>query len=184
MSYRDLLLPIGVDLEWLSAPAFSTRVTRLANGKERRNIEWDGALGRAVLHYNDRHANEWNDIAEMFQICMGRAYSFKVRDPRKFEAAVGEGFFVDGQAVLRITRGDYSLDKVITKFDATTSVVGGTADPLTGVSEDSATSWSGPFYLCMRFDVDELELTGDDREANGNYIAGFKDVPLVEVLGE
>jgi hypothetical protein len=36
----------------------------------------------------------------------------------------------------------------------------------------------------MRFDTDELELTGIDKENSGDLIAGYGDVPIVEVLGE
>lgn len=178
-------LPFAVDLEWLSAPGFSTRVVRMANGKEKRTQEWDGSLGRAVLHYNHRKAEIWDDIAAMFEVCQGKTYSFRVRDPRKYVAISGEGIFVSGQATLRRTRGSYSIDKTITKLDTThTSITGGTVNYDTGVSADGATAWSGLFYLCMRFDVDDLELTGDNKKGDGTFIAGFKDVPLVEVLGE
>lgn len=183
MAFRDLLLPIGVDLEWLSAPGFSTTVVRTDNGREKRTINWDASIARGVLHYNHRQRAVWEAIDEMFQACMGRGYSFKVRDPRKNVATASEGKFnADGQAVLRITRGAYTVDKPITKLDSSITLTGGGAvDYSTGlITSGSPSAWAGKFYLCCRFDVDELELTGDDKEANGDYLAGYKDVPIVE----
>lgn len=187
MAFRDLLLPTGVDLQWLSAPGFSTTVVRQDNGREKRNINWDASLARGMLHYNARKVAIWADIDEMFQICQGKAYSFKVRDPRKNVATSAEGKFNgNGQAVLRITRGSYTLDKIITKLDSSVTLTGGgTVDPLTGlILTGTPTAWAGKFFLCMRFDVDELEVEGIDKQGNGDYIAGYKDVPIVEVLGE
>lgn len=184
MAYKDLLLPIGVDLEWRSSPGFKTSIVQTDNGKEKRNVDWSSSLMSGVLHYNARAIADWQAIDQMVQICQGRAHTFKVRDPRKWTATSAEGKFVAGQAVLRVTLGAYTIDKPITKLDASAVPTGGTVNILTGISADGATAWSGPFYLCCRFDVDQLELTGVDKQGIANYIAGFKDVPIVEVLGE
>jgi uncharacterized protein (TIGR02217 family) len=187
MTYRNLLLPTGVDLEWTTSPGFSTSVVRTDNGKEKRNVDWDASLARGMLRYNARKRAVWAEIDEMFQVCHGRAYSFRVRDPRHNVATVAQGKFDGAQAVLRITRGSYTIDKVITKPDASVVLTGGTAPTIsadTGIATGSPTGWSGPYYLCMRFDTDELELTGIDKENSGDLIAGYGDVPIVEVLGE
>jgi len=62
-------------------------------------------------------------------------------------------------------------------------VIGGTVNLLTGVSDNGADAWSGTFYLCMRFDTDSLEAVGVNKYGD-DLIAGFPDVPLVEVPGE
>ena len=187
MTFRNLLLPIAVDLDWQTAPGFSTTIQRTDIGKEYRNVDWDASLARGMLRYNARKQAIWEQIDQMFQVCHGRAYSFKVRDPRHNVATVAQGKFSGAQAVLRITVGAYTIDKVITKPDATVVLTGGTAptiDPLTGIATGSPTGWSGKFYLCMRFDTDELEITGVNKKGDGTYIAAYQDVPVVEVLGE
>jgi hypothetical protein len=184
MAFLDLLLPTGIDLEWLSAAEFNTDLAQMDNGRESRNQNWDGSLMRGVLHYDARRKADWETVDQMIQVCAGMAHSFKVRDPRKCIATAAEGLFVGGQAVLRTTVGAYSIDKVITKLDPTVTLGSGTVDYATGISPDGAPWWSGIFYLCCRFGADRLELSGVNKEANGNYLAGFKDLPIVEVLGE
>jgi len=186
MTFRNALLPIACDLDWQSAAAFSTDVVTMDNGAEQRNINWDGTLARAMIRYNARNKRIWNAISDFYQsVALGRGYSFKVRDPRKWIAEPGEGVFVDGQAVLRITRDGYTIDKTITKLGDDAIVVGGTADPMTGISENGADTWSGTFYLCMRFDTDTLEAVGVNKKfGSDDLIAGFPDVPLVEVPNE
>ena len=186
MTFRNLLLPIAVDLEWQTAPGFSTTIVRTDNGSEKRNVDWDASLARGMLRYNARKQAVWEQIDAMFQVCHGRAYSFKVRDPRHNVATAAQGKFSSGQAVLRITVGAYTIDKPITKLGADVALTGGgTVDPLTGlILTGSPTSWAGTFYLCMRFDTDELEITGRNKNRDGTLIAGYSDVPVVEVLGE
>lgn len=184
MAYKDLLLPIAADLEWQSAPDFSTSVVRTDNGRESRNQNWDGTIARFVCRYNARKKEVWETIDQMFQVCAGRAHTFRVRDPRHHVATSAQGKIVGSQMVLRITVGAYTIDKTITK-PASTAVLagGGTFSTSTGlILTGSPTGWSGPFYLCCRFDVDALEMTGLDRDpGTGDYIAGYKDVAIVEV---
>lgn len=185
MAFRDLLLPVGIDIKWRSASRFQTARVRTDNGKEKRNPNWDSSLARGDLEYTVRNKAHWTEVDEMFQICQGMAHTFKVRDPRKNVATPGEGLFVAGQAVLRITRGAYTIDKPITKLDATTTITGGTVNILTGISPDGATAWSGKFYLCCVFGTDELDIEGLDRElSTRDPIAGAPSVPIEEVLGE
>lgn len=186
MAYRDLLLPIGADLEWVSGAGFSTDVLRTDNGRESRNQNWDGTLAQFMLRYNARKRAVWEEIDAMFQVCAGRAHTFRVRDPRHHTATAAQGKIVAGQMVLRVTVGAYTLDKTITKPDASVTLIGGgTFDPDTGlILTGSPTAWAGEYYLCCRFDADALEVSGVDREANGDLIAGFRDVPIVEVAGE
>lgn len=194
MAYIDRLLPAAVDLDWVSGPGFSTDVLRMDGGRESRNQNWDASLARFILRYNARRQDDWREINDLFQVCAGRANTFRVRDPRHSIATTAQGKFsvIDGthaQMVLRITVGAYTIDKPITKPDATVALTGGTGASFstsTGIVTHAGipTSWSGLYYLCCRFDVDELEVTGVSRNAAGELIAGFKDVPIVEVAGE
>jgi hypothetical protein len=185
MTFRNLLLDVAVDIEWTSGAEFSIGRVMTDSGKVYRTAHWDNMLMRGLLRYSARSAAVWTEIDKMFQVCQAGLYSFKVRDPRKPTAAVGEGIFVAGQATLRITVGAYTIDKPITKLDATTTVVGGTANILTGVSGDGATSWYGKFYLCCIFADNTLETAGRNVSIrDGTYIAGYPDVPIMEVPDE
>lgn len=185
MAFKDMLLPTGVDVQWQSGAGFSTDVLRTDSGREARNQNWDGTLARFVLRYNARQRAIWEQIDQFFQIVGGRAHSWKLRDPRHNVATTAQGKFVAGQAVVRYTSGAYTFDRTVTKLDATVVLDGGgSVDLNTGlVLSGSPTGWSGPFYVCVRFDVDELEVSGLDK-SGPDLVAGFQDVPVVEVLGE
>ena len=186
MAFKNLLLPIAVDITWRSASTFETSIVQTDNASEKRNANRSSYLARADLHYNARKKAIWQEIDEMFQICLGRAHCFKVRDPRKYTASAAEGKFVGSQAVLRTTRGAYTLDKRVTKLGSDVVLTGGgTVDAATGLILTGAPSaWAGTFFLCMRFDTDELDIEGLDRQAaSGDLIAGAPAVPLLEVQG-
>jgi uncharacterized protein (TIGR02217 family) len=186
MAYKDMLLPIGFALDWTSAPGFDTDVLVMDNGNEARNQNLSGNRVRLSIKYNAQNRTQWQAIDDFIQIAGGRAHSFRVRDPRRNTATTAEGKIVGSQMVYRTTVGAYTFDKTITKPDSTVTLSGGGSfSTSTGlITSGSPTAWSGKFYLCMRFDVDALEVTGLDRAGDGSYIARFNDVPLVEVLGE
>lgn len=186
MAYKDMLLPIGIALDWTSAPGFSTDVLVMDNGKEARNQNLSGNRVRMTIRYNALNSTYWRQIDDMIQIAGGRAHSFRVLDPRRNTATTAQGKIVGTQMVYRTTVGAYTFDKTITKPDTTVTLSGGGSfDEDTGlILSGSPTAWAGKFYLCMRFDVDELEVSGLDRAGDGSPIAVFKDVPLVEALGE
>jgi len=182
--YKDILLPKTADLQWTSAAAWNTDVLQTASGREARNQNWDGTLMRGMIRYNARKQDVWRELDKMIQICAGRAHSFKVIDPRKSVAEAGEGVVIGGQMYLRVTFGAYSIDKKVTKPDASVVLNAGTFDPLTGIVSGGGTTWTGPFYLCCRFDADALEVTGVDKNVHEGLIAGFRDFPIFETRDE
>lgn len=187
MAHKDILLPIGIALTWRSGAGFQTSKVRTDNGKEKRNANWSSSLASCTLNYNTLTDTQARVVDDYFEICQGSAHTLKVRDPRRNVATSAEGKFVSSQAVYRITRGSYTIDKPITKLDSAVVLTGGgTIDPLTGlILTGSPTAWAGKFYLCMRFDVDALEVDGVDVDrATGLPYVVYKDVPLQEVLGE
>jgi hypothetical protein len=180
MAHKDYVLPERIALDWQSAASNSTTVLTMENGREKRNKDWSGIYARFMLRYTGLTPTQWAEVDKLFQIVGGRAHTFSVVDPRKSVASGADGVVISNQCHLAITLGSYTIYKRITKLSTTATVDAGTVDRLTGVTS-GATTWSGKFYLCCRFDVDSLEVTGIDRNATGGLIATFKDLPIVEV---
>jgi uncharacterized protein (TIGR02217 family) len=194
MAYRsDLMLPKGVDLEWVSGSGYFTRVLRTDSGRESRNQEWDQTLAKYVMRYNVRKQRVWEQIADMFDAAAGMAHSWPLRDPKQNVATAAQGRFeiIDGTtAYMVVTRnsGSHYFSRRVKPADSP-NISGGS-----GTSYDFATglltyssipdSWDGPYFVCVRFDTDVLELTGVNRKKDGTLLAGFKDVPLQETRDE
>lgn len=194
MTYRsDLMLPIGADPEWVSGSGYFTRVLRTDSGRESRNQEWDQTLSRYVMRFNARNKAIWEQIADMFDAAAGRAHSWPLRDPRHNVATGAQGRFevispTSAFMVVRKTFGSSTFERHV-KPAAGPVFVGGSGVSYsftTGLLTYATlpTSWAGPYYICVRFDADELEITGIDREPSGNLIAGYRDIPIQEVRDE
>jgi len=192
--YLDILLPTGVDLAWTGGFGFSTPTAIMANGKEARNQEWAYNRSRYRVSYNARLPAAWLEFEAFFGLAAGMANTWRLRDPRDNFAtsAMGKLVAIDGthsQMVKRYTFGAYSFDTPVTKPAATgISFTGGggvSYDVATGIVTHGAapTAWSGTFYKHCRFDTDVLELDGLDK-SGGQLIAGWRDVPIVEVTLE
>src|SRR6185369_11331010 len=125
MAYKDMLLPIGIALDWGSAAGYSTDVLRMDNGRESRNQNLSGNAVQLTIRYNALNATYWQQLDAMFQVAAGRANTFRVRDPRYNVATTATGKIVGSQMVYRVTVGSYTFDKVITKPDAAVVLTGG-----------------------------------------------------------
>lgn len=182
MAYTGETLPIGINLDWVSTPRFKTHIVTADNGYESRIRVWAGGINKLIARYDVRKQADWRRVDELFQICKGRGHTFRFRDPRHYIATSGQGVFVGGQATLRITVGSNTVDKTITKLDATTIITGGTVNINTGAATGgNPSAFTGLFWLCGRFGVDELEISGIDKRADGTFICAYKDVPIFEV---
>lgn len=194
MAYRsDLLLPKAVDLEWVSGSGYFTRLIRTESGRESRNQEWDSTLSKYVMRYKVRKQRVWDEIARHFDAAAGMAHSWPMRDPRHNVADATQGAFeiidvTTAYMVVTQTFGSHSFSRRVKPADNPT-ITGGSGtsyDFTTGLLTYSSLpdSWEGPYFICVRYDTDELELTGINRKKDGTLLAGFKDVPLQEVRDE
>lgn len=194
MAYINELLPTGVSLNWVGGFGFSTSVVVVANGVEQRNQGWQYNRARYTVSYNARQAAAWLEFEAFFGIAAGKANTWRLRDPRDNVCAAAQGKFVaidstHAQMVKRHTFGSHTFDVLVTKPDASVVLTGGSGasfDADTGIVTHGGipTSWAGTFYKHCRFDTDVLELDGIDKDGAGNLIAGWRDVPIVEVRGE
>lgn len=194
MAYIDELLPTGVSLNWIGGFGFSTQVVMTANGVERRNQGWQYNRSRYTVSYNARQKAAWAEFEAFFGIMAGKANTWRLRDPRDNVCVASQGKFVaidatHSQMVKRYTYGSHTFDVLVTKPDPLVAISGGTGvsfSSTTGIVTHGTapTSWAGTFYKHCRFETDVLELDGIDKDAAGNLIAGWRDVPIVEVRGE
>jgi uncharacterized protein (TIGR02217 family) len=194
MAYLDILLPTGVDLIWVGGFGFSTQVAITASGAESRNQEWAYNRSTYKVTYNARLPVAWLEFEAFFGLAAGRANTWRLRDPRDNACIAAQGKFVvidstHAQMVKRYTFGALAFDTPVTKPAAGITFTGGTGvsySQTTGIVTHSGipTEWAGTFYKHCRFDTDVLELDGIDKQANGQLIAGWRDVPIVEVTLE
>jgi len=194
MAYLDMLLPICVALEWQSdSGGFDTSVVQMQNGRESRNQNRARPLSSYLIRYNNQTRAAWQDLDAFMHAAAGRANSWRLRDPRKNIAGAGEGMLAaipgsaDFQMVLRYTFGSYTFDKPVTK-PASTVILSGAGSFSTSTGRVTgglvSATWSGEFYLHARFDGDAITLSGVNRQANGDYIARYEDMPVVEVMDD
>jgi uncharacterized protein (TIGR02217 family) len=195
VTFKAEQLPDGVDLSWESGSGWFTRVVEVASGRERRNQGRANNKLRFRVSYNARQREAWEAFMAFFDNMAGMAHTWLLRDPRHNVATAAQGRFavIDGthaQMVLRVTAGGSTYDRPITKPSAVgIAFQGGSPtsySTTTGILTHSGLpdSWTGPFFICARFAIDDIQATGVSRQQNGDYVAGYKDVPIVEVVGE
>ena len=194
MAYIDELLPTGVSLNWVGGFGFNTQVVVTAHGVEQRNQGWEYNRSRYTVSYNARKQDAWLEFEAFFGIMAGRANTWRLRDPRDNVCAAAQGKFLvidstHAQMVKRYTFGSHTFDTIVTKPASSVVLTGGTGatySTTTGIVTHGGipSAWSGTFYKHCRFDTDVIELDGIDKSPDGTLIAGWKDVPIVEVRGE
>ena len=182
-------------------PTFQTHIVPLASGNESRNIDWPDCRHKYTAPFKNIPNDAYLAIKRVFLICRGRAHTFLFRDWGDFSAtnepfATGDGTTlvfqlsklssdVSGGTYLRtITKPEAPVAifangaGVTPAVDVTTGLVTFTAAPAAGV----VLTWSGTFFVHVRFDNDSLPFTLDDL-SSGQYVTNGS-VELLEVLNE
>lgn len=190
-------------LGFTCGPEFNTNIQTLANGRESRNAEWDIARHFFTLPFKNITAAQYRLIKRMHLLCRGRCHTFLQRDWGDFEA-VDEPFGTGDGATLNFQLSKLSIDthsgaeylRVVTKPDAETVIVkvngvpaAATVFELTGIVAfgvappmSAVLTWSGEFFVQVRFDNDKLPYSIDDKNAADFITNGTID--LIEVIGE
>ena len=188
--YSGKLLPKCIDLSWSGGFGFSTQVTTMSSGAEQRNQEWAGNRSEYSIAYSARNQEHWSTVRAFIGLHAGRAHTFRLYDPADHVVETWEGVIItvggDLQMAKRITFEDLAFDVVVTKPGAATLIGGGTFDEDTGVIlTGTPTAWSSPeYYKHCRFDTDRIMLTGISKKKDGTFLAGYRDIPIVEVVFE
>ena len=184
---------------------FSTRITTLKNGFERRNIQWSMPLGRYSVLFQALEPSDHIAVRGAHMASMGAAIPFRFKDWTDFQAenqllGVGTGENQSEQLVKVYSFGPISLSRIIKKpVIGTVSLVewlsdvglgvpipiASTVDYTTGIASFAATAgrkvtWSGEFDVPVRFVDDRLDVDPVAMTCDGEYRL-TADVELTEV---
>jgi uncharacterized protein (TIGR02217 family) len=85
MAFHDTQLPVQVEKGASGGPMFKTTVLALANGHERRNIDWAATRASYDVSYGIQEKEDFDDIIAFFYARQGRAHSFRFKDWTDFE---------------------------------------------------------------------------------------------------
>lgn len=175
---------------------FSTRIKRLRNGVERRNINWAMPLGRYTVVYQALKEEDHIKVRGAHMACMGSAIAFRFKDwtdYRAYDQVLGVG--TGGAQVLQLVKsyefGPATLQRIIKKpVSGTVQAyadgfpIASTVDYLTGLitltaPDGAVITWSGEFDVPVRFETDRLDVDPVAPRAGGFILS--TDVDLVEV---
>lgn len=196
--YFDAYLDVCPAFGWVGGPSFETRVITLANGRERRNGNWQQPRNKYAAPYQNISDEDYQKILTMFMVCQGRLHCFRFKDYLNFEAVdqqfgVGDGVQTEFQLTTVFTvsgipygRNVYALvgTPVVTVNGTPTAVTVdmdrgrvtfGAPPALSAVLE-----WSGEFDVWVRFADDDLPFSIDNRSPDAGQIINGS-VNLIEV---
>lgn len=209
MAFQNVVFP-----RELSAIAAGSRwnctVVQLANGAEQRNINWGDARRRFNASNPTLTLVQYRSIEKHFNARRGRGHSFPLRDRSSYTAtteAIGTGDNTTATFQLTINDGDsgnaYNREiylpesgtvsiyvNAVLKTETTHYTISYTTGVVTFTGGNIPTAgqtitWSGSFYVQVRYDIDEfpdarLFIWNND----GTGLVEGPDIPLVEVRPE
>ena len=209
MSFYPIQIPPTPGFGFTGGPEFQTNVQNIASGREKRNGEWSICRHKYTAPFANIPEEAYRSIKSTFLVMRGRLHTFLHRDWGDF-TAVNEPFGTgDGTtAVFQLSKASSipgfpaaTYTRIITKpnvsapldtplvIKAAGSVVAPSVSELDGTvafgtapAPGVALTWSGEFFVQVRFDIDYLPYSLDDRSTGGYVTNGSVD--LIEVLDE
>lgn len=207
--FYPVRIPPTPGFGFTGGPEFQTNVQNIASGREKRNAEWSICRHKYTAPFQNIPEDAYRSIKAVFLAMRGKTHTFLHRDWGDF-TAVNEVFGTgDGvKTIFQLSKASSipgfpaaTYARVITKPNVSApldtpmgiKVNGVAASPV--VSELDGTvafgappasgavlTWSGEFDVQVRFDIDYLPYSLDDRNAGGYVTNGSVD--LIEVLDE
>ncbi len=198
--FYDFELDLCPGYGWQGGPSFNTRIKPLRNGHERRSVKASLARHMYTLPFQNILEQVYLDeLKAAFLAARGSGHSFKVKDRSDYRAVNASlGNAPTGSAAVQLkktsTFGVATYSRTITKPKAVTVYQSGIAKPgtvnsLTGMFTPTTAwtaglplTWTGEFFVPVRFDNDSLPMSIDNRTSGGYVMNG--SVQLIEVFGE
>ena len=204
--YVDIELDLVPGFGWQGGPFFRTRIKTLQNGHERRTVLAACVRHRYSLPFNNIKEDNYREELKGFFLAMnGSANSFKIRDRSDYQATFESlGNAPTGTTPVQLQKvSTYGVASYIRRIEkpkagsitvyqdtgsgpvskpGTLDVLTGQFTPSTSWTGGSTLTWSGEFYVPVRFDSDELLMSIDNKSSNDFIMNGSVD--LIEVFGE
>ena len=175
---------------------FSTRITSLRSGVERRNANWSMPLGRYAVLYQALKPDDHIRVRAAHMASLGALIPFRFKDYSDYQAqqeVIGTGTGVEQTLPLlkRYKFGPVELQRRIIKPVLNTVLVFADGVPVTATVDYVAgtvtftaaagaeITWSGEFDIPVRFESDRLDVEPLARIAGGFAVSC--NVDLVEV---
>lgn len=181
-------------------PEFQTNIKMLQSGREKRNADWAVCRHRYGVPFNNITDEAYLNIKRVFLVARGQTHTFLHKDWGDYQAfdesfSIGDG--TTGPYQLRkVSTADVGeYDRVITKpktgaiIKKNGIVVAATVDEVTGevilsasAAPGSVLTWTGEFFVHVRFNSDQLPFSLDNKMGDG--FANNGSLELIEVLEE
>lgn len=175
MGFINAVLDEAVDYGFAGGPRYLNELTDLENGYEYVDGAWNYPRHEYSAEFTRIKKQDRNLFIEVFHACRGRLHAFKFKDWNDFEAIdeplqVIPGTMQPVQLYKTYPFGQaYTIRPIQAVKFATVktpggSVVAGTLDTETGMFTPSSNwasgehSWSGEFYVWVRFDNDYNQM--------------------------
>lgn len=201
MAFHAIEIPGCEGFGFTGGPEFSTTISATSGGVESRNADWAVCRHKYSAPFAGITDADYRSIKEVFVICRGRSDSFLYLDPGDHSANVetigtGDGSTKEYQLVKTASVAGTSTvyTRKITKPKSAIVSVDGvakspTVDMQTGLVTFSTApgsgktiTWTGEFYVQVRFDNDYLPFSIVNRAGDAYAMNGSVD--LIEVLAE
>lgn len=202
MSFLPIEIEVCPGFGFTGGPEFSTNIQPIANGHENRNADWAVCRHKYTAPYKNINEQQYLNIKTVFLLTRGRTHSFLHKDAADYLASndqfgIGDGTTrtfqlsklskVAGTSVTYVRKVTRPLtgakvyaDGVLT--GATISLVDGTITFAVAPAIGVVLTWDGEFRVPVRFDMDYLPFSIDDKNKDGLIQNGSID--LIEVLDE
>ena len=204
MAFHEDIFPEEISYGAVGGPKFSTTVMTLANGYERRNIDWSRVRAEYDVSYGLKTQSELDLIRKFFYARKGRAYGFRYKDWNDYVLPVQiigttNGTLRTFQLFKRYQSGVSLYDRALTKImtgslnvyrngSAITLGTSGTQYAVNmntglitlgstiGATTGESITARCQFHVPVRFDTDHLAVAIDEFN-----VFSWGQIPLIEV---
>jgi uncharacterized protein (TIGR02217 family) len=208
MSHRRAYIRACETFGWVGGPNFSTRIVAMANGRERRNADWEQPQHQFILPYGNIDETAYKAMLQMFLNVRGRNEGFLYRnrlnhtaqdellavaEPGQTEFQLATTNIVDGIPyqmqvfALYVPNEDDGAIAVpatpVVKVNGTPASISVDHDrggiTTTPMTGGEVLTWSGQFSHWVRFGSDRFAMSIENKGPRTFFISG--DVELVEI---
>lgn len=193
----NVVLDERIALGFRANPVWKTTVVQAANGREVRNAAWSDAQMRYQFRYNNLDIADAQALVAFFHGRRGKQRAFLLKAYDDFtltDEAIGTG---DGSTVAFQAKKSYDTlnpwvrtirhiktGTPVAKVDGTPATIASYTNGLITLSSapanGKAVTLSCEFYVPVRFDVDEFDVTVDGPQGCYGIVNGLSCVEVRE----